>query len=103
MIDRCFNPVCNRELRYLRDGRIVRVDRGSGSGATFVHYWLCGPCSISHDFSFSADGSVTLSPRPLRWDDIGLRPNLADLRGPERRSSPRKGHAGITGAKNLAS
>jgi hypothetical protein len=27
MIDRCFNPACRRNLRYLRDGRVVRVIR----------------------------------------------------------------------------
>jgi hypothetical protein len=103
MIDNCFNPVCNKELRYLRDGRIVRIDRGSGNEATFVHYWLCGPCYISYDFSFSANGSVTLSPRPVRSDSTGPRLNLAAVRGPERRSSPRKEPASITGVKILAS
>src|ERR1700733_3476602 len=101
MIDKCFNPVCNKELRYLRDGRIVRIDRGSGNGATSVHYWLCGPCYISYDFSFSANGSVTLSPRPVRSDGTGPRLNLADVRGPERRSSPRKEAASIAGVKIL--
>jgi hypothetical protein len=103
MIDNCFNPVCNKELRYLRDGRIVRIDRGSGNGATFAHYWLCGPCYISYDFSFSANGSVTLSPRPVQSDGSGPRLNLAHVRGPERRSSPRKEPASITGVKILAS
>jgi hypothetical protein len=103
MIDNCFNPVCNKELRYLRDGRIVRIDRGSGNGATFVHYWLCGLCYISYDFSFSANGSVTLSPQPVRSDGTGLRLNLAEVRGPERRSSPRNEPAGITGVKILTS
>jgi hypothetical protein len=103
MINNCFNPACNRELRYLRDGRIVRIDRGSGSGATFVHYWLCGSCYMSYDFSFSADGSVTLSPRPVRPHRAGQRLNLADVRGPERRSFPRKGPAGNIGTTILAS
>jgi hypothetical protein len=101
MIDNCFNPVCNKELRYLRDGRIVRIDRGSGNGATFAHYWLCGPCYNSYDFSFSANGSVTLRPQPVRSDGTRPRLNLADVRGPERRSSPRKEPASITGAKVL--
>jgi hypothetical protein len=95
MIDNCFNPDCNRELRYLRDGRIVRIDRGSGSGATSVHYWLCGPCYISYDFSFGMDGSVALSPRPVVSDGTGLQLTLADVRGPERRSFARNLPASI--------
>jgi hypothetical protein len=89
MIDNCFNSVCNRELHYLRDGRVIRIVRGYGGGATFVHYWLCGPCYTSYDFSLSADGSVTLCLRPVRSDGTELQLNLAEVRGPERRSSAR--------------
>jgi hypothetical protein len=102
MIDNCFNPDCNRELRYLRDGRIVRIDRGSGSGATFVHYWLCGLCHMSYDFSFGTDGSVTLSPRPVVSNGTGLQLTLADVRGRERRSLARNRPTSINGVKIVA-
>lgn len=63
MIDRCFNPVCNRELLHLRDGRVVRVIRGMGEEASMEHYWLCGPCHETLDFDFPEDGSVALKSR----------------------------------------
>lgn len=63
MIDRCFNPACGRELRYLQDGRVVRVIRGKADHASVEHYWLCGACYRTHDFEFPPDGSVALRGR----------------------------------------
>ena len=45
----CFNPACNRELRYLRDGRVVRVLRGNNEQPSMEHYWLCGACYQVYD------------------------------------------------------
>jgi hypothetical protein len=62
MIDRCFNPTCKRSMKYLRDGRVVRVLRGKDEDISVEHYWLCGPRFHTHDFEFSAAGSVKCSP-----------------------------------------
>lgn len=63
MIDTCFNPACRRELRYLRDGRVVRVIHGKGQNACVEHFWLCGSCYEKLDFGFPASGGVTLESR----------------------------------------
>ena len=60
MIDRCFNPECGRELRYLRDGRVVRVIHGKGEDASVEHFWLCGRCYETHDFAFPPTGKVSI-------------------------------------------
>ena len=87
MIDRCFNPACNRSLEYLRDGRVVRVIRGKDENISVEHYWLCGPCFHTHDFEFPADGAVVLRERSGRdhTDEIYFHEVLL----PERRSANR--------------
>lgn len=83
MIDRCFNPACRRELRYLQDGRVVRVIRGKAEDASVEHYWLCGPCYATHDFEFPSDGSVAL--RDRSGGDHTDQFYLRDVLLPERR------------------
>ncbi|HEV2961826.1 MAG TPA: hypothetical protein VG649_08395 [Candidatus Angelobacter sp.] len=46
MISQCANPECNRELRYLRDGKIYPFDLSAKAGGKRrEHFWLCGECS----------------------------------------------------------
>jgi hypothetical protein len=66
MIDRCFNPACNKELHYLRDGRAVRAIHGKGENTSLEHYWLCGSCCQSHEFLFPSHGKVKLGIRAER-------------------------------------
>lgn len=63
MIDCCFNPACKKQLRYLREGRVVRVIAKNPDRLQIEHYWLCGECYKSHDFVFGSDGDVTLGAR----------------------------------------
>ncbi len=63
MISECMNPSCRRELRYLRDGRVVRVVEGHRGQAKVEHYWLCGDCYKTFDFLFSGEGHVSLAQR----------------------------------------
>lgn len=63
MVDRCFNPDCNKELHYLREGRVVRVMQGEGEELLIEHFWLCGACHQFCDFRFLPDGSVSLVSR----------------------------------------
>lgn len=63
MIDKCFNPTCDREMRYLRDGRVVRVIRREDDKTVVQHYWLCGSCYDAFDFAFLPDGEVIIEPR----------------------------------------
>jgi len=84
----CFNPACNRELRYLRNGRIVRVIRGSNENPSLEHYWLCGQCYQRHDFDFPSDGSVALRTRSGKNDTDEF--YLRDVLLPDRRSVHRE-------------
>ena len=63
MINCCFNPKCSKELRYLRDGRVVRIIHGDGDQMRPEHFWLCGHCSRFYEFVFAPDGSVGLNVR----------------------------------------
>jgi hypothetical protein len=87
MIDRCFNPACKKRLKYLRDGRVVRVIRGKNEGVSVEHFWLCGPCYHTRDFEFRPDGSVRLKARS--GDDLGDELLIGDVLVPERRNVKR--------------
>ena len=63
MIDRCFNSACKKRLRYLRNGRVVRVIRNKNGQSRVEHFWLCGSCYTLFDFGFSEDGTAFLTAR----------------------------------------
>ena len=63
MIDKCFNPACDKKMRYLRDGRVVRVIRRENDRTLVQHYWLCGDCYDAYDFAFPSSGEVVMVPR----------------------------------------
>jgi hypothetical protein len=60
MIDKCFNPVCGEKLLHLRSGRVVRIVRNDGEQFRVEHYWLCGNCYASNDFTFGSHASISL-------------------------------------------
>ena len=60
MLHGCFNPECRAELRYLRSGRIVRAVRKDVDKMKVEHFWLCGDCHQTLDFTFAEDGTVSL-------------------------------------------
>jgi hypothetical protein len=59
MISKCANPECSAPFRYLRDGKLFRVNWGlleSASAAQndsdkpwhrLEHFWLCGRCAAT--------------------------------------------------------
>lgn len=63
MVNVCYNSECGKELRYLREGRVVMMVHGEGDATRLEHFWLCGPCSRAYEFVFESDGSVSLNPR----------------------------------------
>ena len=63
MIDKCFNPDCGKPMRYLRDGRVVRVLRRDSDRTLVQHFWLCGDCYDVYDFTFPPGGEVVLERR----------------------------------------
>jgi len=60
---KCFNPACDKELRYLRDGRVIRVIRREDDQTLVQHYWLCGTCYDDYDFAFPPNGDVVIQHR----------------------------------------
>jgi hypothetical protein len=75
MISACFNPSCGRELKYLRDGRVIRVIRSEPGGVRVEHFWLCGSCHEQYDFCFANDKSLTFARRlsvtsPKRFPEL---------------------------------
>jgi hypothetical protein len=69
MIDKCFNPACDKQMRYLRDGRVVRVIRREDDKTLVQHYWLCGSCYDAYDFVFRPGGDVVIEPRMRAHSD----------------------------------
>ena len=63
MLGKCFNPSCTQRLLRLRDGRVVRTVRADGDISVVEHFWLCGDCYLTYDFSFGQQGSVSLVKR----------------------------------------
>jgi hypothetical protein len=64
MINACFNPKCQKELHYLREGRVVRVVKSEKGREQIEHFWLCGDCSTSHTFEFGLDGAISAIEKP---------------------------------------
>jgi hypothetical protein len=79
MITVCFNPVCKRELLYLREGRVVRLVKTRGGQARVEHFWLCGDCYQLHDFQFSSKGDIRLIARAVPQDETGVRKQQISL------------------------
>ncbi len=71
MVNNCANPLCDKPLHYLRDGRIFVFEvPGDGLGADgkrarhLEHYWLCGDCSLSLRLERHTTEGVKVLPRP---------------------------------------
>lgn len=82
MLSKCANPSCSTPFRYLREGRLYRIDvanagevhshgpflvNGRKGPEKIEHFWLCAECATSLTLSFEKDRGVTVVPRaPLR-------------------------------------
>jgi hypothetical protein len=46
MLSKCANPDCTKTLRYLREGKVFKIDSaGKKTPRKVEHFWLCGDCS----------------------------------------------------------
>jgi hypothetical protein len=53
MLAKCANPACSRTFRYLREGKLFRIEtemeaspaNGNVSGRAGEWYWLCDECA----------------------------------------------------------
>lgn len=77
MISKCANPECSAPFRYLRDGKLFRVDLDQLESATTLendsdkpwhrmeHFWLCGRCSATMTLVAEKGRGVTAVPLSL--------------------------------------
>ena len=61
MIGHCFNPDCNEELHYLRQGSVYQLETGLGREFHSEFFWLCPVCSASFKVSSDDKGTPLLS------------------------------------------
>jgi hypothetical protein len=79
MLSKCLNPRCSATFRYLRQGRLFRVDHSEASrrialtgkkgnaparGKTcpVEHFWLCESCAATMTIDVGKDGRVRAVP-----------------------------------------
>lgn len=83
MLSTCANPDCCESFRYLRDGKLFRLQtevKGSSSEISNPEYfWLCGRCADIMSLRLAEDGQVIVvdtpgshSPSPAEVDFIPL-------------------------------
>lgn len=72
MIGHCFNPKCNRELRYLRQGSVYQWETGDAQDFHSEFFWLCPACSPIFKVVSDHDGEPSLAPAAFR-DECGRR------------------------------
>jgi hypothetical protein len=74
MITKCANPECSAPFRYLRDGKVFRVDVDEQDNAApdplgaekrwhrVEHFWLCGKCAVTMTLVSEKGKGVTAVP-----------------------------------------
>jgi hypothetical protein len=62
MIGNCFNPACQKELRYLRQGAVYQWEKGTGPQFDSEFFWLCPKCSATFDVGPDRAGVPSLTP-----------------------------------------
>jgi hypothetical protein len=63
VIGHCFNPACNQELRYLRQGSVYQLETGVGRRYRSDFFWLCLNCSPRFEVGSDDNGLPLLTPR----------------------------------------
>ncbi len=71
MIGHCFNPECNRELRYLRQGAVYQRETGTVKDFHSEFFWLCPACNSMFDLVSDANGEPELTPSGSRGHCAG--------------------------------
>jgi hypothetical protein len=59
MIAQCSNDECRKPLLHLDNGRVIRTIKHLDNATEIQHFWLCGDCYVSFDFSVTYDGDVS--------------------------------------------
>jgi hypothetical protein len=92
MIGHCFNPECNEELRYLRQGSVYQWETGVAQDFHSEFFWLCPTCSPLFKVTSDHDGEPSLAPAALRDErdrrNSRIRRVLRDVMVPQLRETP---------------
>lgn len=68
MLNTCANPNCREPFRYLRDGKLFRLQndaKGSSSEISNPEYfWLCTSCAQTMSLRLTGDGEVVVALAP---------------------------------------
>lgn len=84
MLVKCTNPSCFASFRYLRDGRLFRLERDptlwSSKSNRVEYFWLCHRCSPEMTLRLIEDGTVitVLLPELIRGVPDGVALSWAD-------------------------
>jgi hypothetical protein len=71
MLTKCANPICNARFRYLREGRLFKMDVPSRTLAYLAgkkpprqveHFWLCEDCAAQMTLAVGRNGEVITVP-----------------------------------------
>ena len=77
MLSKCANPECSTPFRYLRDGKLFRIDLDEPENTVadpigvrkpwhrVEHFWLCGRCALT--MTLVADKGRGVVPIPLAY------------------------------------
>jgi hypothetical protein len=74
MVTKCANPQCSTPFRYLRDGKVFRIDVDEPENTVadprglekpwhrVEHFWLCGKCALTMTLVSEKGRGVTAVP-----------------------------------------
>ena len=67
MLSKCANPDCPKTLRYLREGKVFRIESaGKKTPRKVEHFWLCGDCSRTMTLVPDHVNGIQISQKALR-------------------------------------
>jgi len=82
LLNTCANPNCSESFRYLRDGKLFRLQKeGKGSSSEISnpeYFWLCDHCAETMSLRLTGQGEVVVcasesySARAAEYDFIPL-------------------------------
>jgi hypothetical protein len=72
MVSKCANPDCGKPFKYLRDGKVIRLEVADLTSSAkqrshkrVEHFWLCGECSQTMTIKFDTHNHVQVMPREV--------------------------------------
>ncbi|MCU1306674.1 MAG: hypothetical protein JWN45_1369 [Acidobacteriaceae bacterium] len=72
MLSKCANPSCSTTLRYLRSGKLFKIEmegpvlvNGRKPVRKVEHFWLCGICSETQTLTYDHALGVRVLDKPM--------------------------------------